>query len=112
MYSLVGEESLLNINPNLLEGAFALFFLCSLLPLAAVTARRLQDADKDGVSGLGLFVLLPFLLLIWSPLSGTNDVVVRSLCFISMIIFVASCGVLSGTKGENSYGPDPRSLSN
>ena len=60
------------------------WYLAHLVPSLAVTVRRLHDTGKSG--WLYLLVLIPF---------G------------SLIIFIFT--VIDGDKGDNAYGPDPKS---
>lgn len=62
----------------------ALFFLAILVPSIAVQVRRFHDQDKSG-----WFVLLALI-----PLLG------------SIAVFIFMC--LSGTRGPNRFGPDPK----
>jgi uncharacterized membrane protein YhaH (DUF805 family) len=65
-----------------------LFVLGSFIPGLAVTVRRFHDQDKSG-----WLVLLNFI-----PYLG------------GFIVFIFMC--LDGTRGENSYGPDPKAWNN
>ena len=58
-------------------------YLAHLVPLLALTVRRLHDTGKSG--WFYLFALIPF---------G------------SLIIFIFT--VIEGDKGDNKYGPDPK----
>ena len=64
--------------------ALVLFGLGSFIPGIAVQVRRFHDQDKSG-----LLILLNFV-----PMVGG----------IIVLVFM----FLEGTKGENSYGPDPK----
>lgn len=77
----VGFESMLSTTGGMLTALFRLF---SLIPGLAVAVRRLHDQDRSG--WLLLLLLIP--LLGWFAL------------------LVLMC--LDGTKGDNSYGPDPK----
>ena len=61
---------------------FLIFVLGSLLPMIAVSIRRLHDLDKSGW----------FLLLSFIPIVG-------------LILLYWFC--LKGTDGDNQFGPDP-----
>lgn len=62
-----------------------LYSLAVLLPSIAVSVRRLHDIDKSGW----------WLLLILIPLIGA----------IVLLVFA----VMEGTRGDNRFGPDPKS---
>lgn len=62
----------------------AIFFLAILVPSIVVQVRRFHDQDKSG-----WFVLLALI-----PLLG------------SIAVFIFMC--LSGTRGPNRFGPDPK----
>ncbi len=61
-----------------------LFYLAILIPALAVQVRRFHDQDKSG-----WFVLLNFI-----PFIG------------AFIVLIFMC--LEGTRGDNRYGPDPK----
>ena len=79
--SFVGFSSLVSGTGGLVQNLFTLF---SFIPSLAVSVRRLHDQDRSG--WLLLLVLIP--VLGWFAL------------------LVLMC--LEGTKGDNSYGPDPK----
>ncbi len=66
----------------------ALFALFSFVPSLALSVRRLHDQDRSG--WMLLLGLIPF--------------------FGGIILIVFMC--LDGTRGPNSYGPDPKNPSN
>ncbi len=66
----------------------AVFALVSFIPALAVQVRRFHDQDKSG-----WLILLNFV-----PYIG------------GFVVLVFMC--LEGTRGENSYGPDPKGWSN
>jgi uncharacterized membrane protein YhaH (DUF805 family) len=68
--------------------ACIVFGLGSIIPGLAVTVRRFHDQDKSG-----WFILLNFI-----PYIG------------GIILLVMMC--LEGTRGDNSYGPDPKDPGN
>jgi len=75
-------------NDTALGGIFlillAAYSLAVFIPALAVTIRRLHDTDRSGW----------FALLIFVPLA-------------SLVLLVFLC--MTGTKGDNSYGADPKS---
>jgi len=64
----------------------ALYLLAVFLPSVAVSVRRLHDIDKSGW----------WLLLILVPLVGA----------LVLLVFA----IMEGTRGDNRFGPDPKSI--
>ena len=58
--------------------------IAAIYPMLAVYAKRWHDRDKSG--WWTLIGLVPFIGAIW---------------------LLVECGILEGTRGPNSYGPDP-----
>ena len=85
--SASNEASTTEINTEsiVLFALLGIFLLGSVIPGLAVQVRRFHDQDKSG-----WLVLLNFV-----PYLG------------GLIVLVLMC--LEGTRGENSYGPDPKS---
>lgn len=81
--SAAGELSGLSI---LALGAMVVFALGSIVPALAVTVRRFHDQDRSGWMTLLVFI----------PYAGS----------IVLAVFM----FLSGTRGPNRYGDDPREL--
>ena len=79
--------NLMNIEwvPVVLGFSTIIYFLIHLIPSIAVTVRRLHDTGKSG--WLYLLTIIPYI--------G------------SLIIFIFT--VIEGDKGDNKYGPDPKS---
>ena len=80
-------DTLLGINFDTNAGGpfYTVFFLGTLIPGIAVAVRRMHDLNKTGWS---LFLIFfPFIGPIWLLFLLCSD----------------------GTKGENKYGPDPKS---
>ena len=71
-------------------GAYGLFYIAVLVPIIAVSVRRLHDRNMSGWWYLGM--ILASLI----PLVGT----------VASIAFIVICA-LKGTDGENKYGHDP-----
>lgn len=66
-----------------------LLMLAAIIPAIAVGVRRVQDFDKAG----GLYVIAIIMPIVLPPFG-----------LIAMLI----AGLIPGTKGANTYGPDPR----
>jgi uncharacterized membrane protein YhaH (DUF805 family) len=82
----IGTRSGSGTSP--VTGVFAVLFVLTMLalfiPTLAVIVRRFHDQDKSG-----------WMVLLWFiPYVG------------GIVIFVFMC--MDGTRGENSYGPDPK----
>lgn len=88
-----------DLGIGLLSGLFILF---TIIPSITVSVRRLHDTDRSGYWVLALVVL--------SGVAGKMQVPVLGevLSLIFYLILLAFC-CLDGTKGENRYGPDPKS---
>lgn len=86
-----------NAEPGVLlligMGGIGLWFLATFVPNLAVTVRRLHDQDKTG----WLILFFVILKLLFSVLG-----------WIVQIIFMC----IEGTRGDNSYGPDPKGIGN
>lgn len=69
---------------------FGLIYLAMILPLIAVSVRRLHDRDMSGWWYLGVIIgsAIPFVGIV-----------------VSIAYLVICC--LKGTEGENRFGPDP-----
>jgi uncharacterized membrane protein YhaH (DUF805 family) len=74
-----------NTIGKVLLGLYLLYLLAVIVPLLAVSVRRLHDTDKNGW----------MFLLSLIPLVGP----------IILVVFFAS----AGNSGANQYGPDPKS---
>jgi uncharacterized membrane protein YhaH (DUF805 family) len=93
-----------------------LTFIGSLVSLAiflTASVRRLQDRGKDGPAWLGLFLLLPVVLL-W--VRGHTPVGLAYFIFSGAALSIVAwmfveLGFFPGTAGENKFGPDPRNKS-
>lgn len=87
VFAALDSRGITSDGPNLLEAAggiaAGLFVLASVIPMLAVTVRRLHDQDKSG-----WYYLLNFI-----PYVG------------GFILLFFMC--TRGTDGENQYGPDP-----
>jgi uncharacterized membrane protein YhaH (DUF805 family) len=87
---LISETGSDRAGSTIFEVLFGLllivFFLGSLIPLWAVTVRRLHDQDRSGA--FALLQIIPF-----------GDLILLVMMF------------RSGTPGPNRYGPDPRDIS-
>jgi uncharacterized membrane protein YhaH (DUF805 family) len=77
----MGFSTMLTSTGGILQNLFGLF---SFIPSLAVSVRRLHDQDRSG--WLLLLLLIPFL------------------GWFALLVFMC----LEGTKGDNSYGPDPK----
>jgi uncharacterized membrane protein YhaH (DUF805 family) len=75
-----------------------LWFLGTIIPMIAVTVRRLHDREMSGWWYLGFIVVVFALTLI--PLIGTLITLVLDVVWIVVM-------ALPGTPGPNKYGPDP-----
>lgn len=83
-------------------------------PFYAVCAKRFHDRDKPG-SLAWIFVVLSILSallglfgLIGNPFApNALDYIIGVLTLIIAIWYLVELGILSGTVGTNTYGPDP-----
>lgn len=85
----------------------ALFMLAALLPMAAVSVRRMHDIGRSGWWMAALF--LPYAIWIATP----NDTTLNSAALL--VFAVAALGLLvllvqPGVSGANRYGENPKRL--
>ena len=78
-------------------GLFGVFFLATLIPFIAVTARRLHDVNK---SGWFQIIPLPFLLLAGVLLPKIPSVLIGMGLYIYLIVLYCS----EGGKKNNRFG--------
>lgn len=117
-YMILGFVLQLLVNVSAIFGLLGLVYLALIIPMLAVGVRRLHDTDRTGWWLLA--PLLPYLIgfaLVGSALFSGPEGLAQSGSFgtamiffglgfvLSIVVFVFT--VLPGTKGENSYGPDP-----
>jgi uncharacterized membrane protein YhaH (DUF805 family) len=88
----------------------SLYSLLIFVPSLAAGVRRLHDTNRSG-----WFLLLPFspfLLFLISPFLGKIGFVLMFMGYLTIIVFAIVLIVLlatEGDKGENDYGPNPKS---
>ena len=84
-----------------------------LYPSYALSAKRFQDRNKSGglaLIGIGLGILqtLARLLGLSNPYAPTGiDWILNIALLIVGIWYLIELGILRGTVGPNTYGPDP-----
>ena len=83
-------------------------------PFYAVCAKRFQDRDKPGILGailVGLSILSSLLALVGlmgNPFAPTIiDTIMGLILLVVAIWYIIELGILRGTAGANTYGPDP-----
>ncbi len=90
------------------------FMLALLVPGLAVTARRLHDTNRSG--WWMLIAVIPYALMaVLGIMAATSGSAMGTLAIVGLFSIVALIGavvllvfmVLPGTRGANSYGPDP-----
>ena len=83
-------------------------------PFYAVSAKRFQDRDKPGTLAwifVGLSILASLLTLIGAMGNprqpGVLDWIFGVASLIVAVWYIVELGILRGTVGSNTYGPDP-----
>ena len=103
-------------GPFTLVGGIATLILQLILayPYYAVSAKRFQDRDKPGTLALILIAIgilqtiLTLIGVMGNPLSqNALDWIFSIILLIVGIWFLVELGILKGTAGPNTYGPDP-----
>ena len=103
-------------GPFTLVGGIATLILQLILayPYYAVSAKRFQDRDKPGTLALILIAIgilqtiLTLIGVMGNPLSqNALDWIFSIVLLIVAIWFLVELGILKGTSGPNTYGPDP-----
>jgi len=85
-----------------------LFGLATLVPSIAVGVRRLHDTDRSGWwLAAGLAAVLPGLVLM--AVSFTVGIFVAAIGAICAAILLLIFVCQDGTRGDNRFGPDPKS---
>lgn len=93
--------------------------LILLVPLFAITAKRLHDRGRGAT--WSLLVIVPAILWLGAKLMGFLDFstpdalaaswpwgqAVMGLSLLVTLWAIIDLGILRGTEGENAYGPDP-----
>jgi uncharacterized membrane protein YhaH (DUF805 family) len=93
--------------------AILILQIVMLYPSYALSAKRFQDRNKPGVLaliGIGLAILqsLATLVGLSNPLAPTAvDWILNIALLIVGIWYLIELGILRGTIGPNTYGPDP-----
>jgi uncharacterized membrane protein YhaH (DUF805 family) len=98
------------ISGDLSNGFIALItvtMFAALVPILAISLKRLHDRDK-GVEWLLIFFLLPGLLqFVLRPFGQAGELVALAAAFVISVWTIVELGFLRGTGGPNRFGPDP-----
>jgi len=108
--NILGFNFTLGLNPvgprlGLLAGLFA---LATFIPSLAVGVRRLHDTDRSGWWILAVLVaIVPGAVLMAVNLVVGMAAIAVGALGASILLIVYMCQ--DGTRGDNRYGPDPKS---
>lgn len=105
-----GNESFIHVLKN--KDFQVIFFIFTVVPTLSVSVRRLHDSGRGGwwivipVLLLALFLFLFFLLEMPEISWAWYGSLVLSILAVMLILIMM---LFPGTKGDNQFGPDPKS---